>query len=442
MLQLIRTTLFYRCFLASFVIAETASTNNPRIEDSWPKQQQHPFEEPFQNDRYIQFLQGCYQTYGEALCDAREQERIALNAMQPALQTNFTSNGYTKVRLSDAAFLLLQDFWDLHSSFESLEQPSSHPALRTEVWNRGSMYVNHWEAPTKVLSFENTEAGLMPGDVAFLQQEVQSAIAKWSGVSTLTPTLMYGIRVYERGSILVPHVDRLPLVLSAIINVAQDVEEDWPLEIVGHDGIPVNVTMQPEQEIFQKDNQSTNRRADEATLLRQKYEQALSQWDESNAVSPGTKRQDLPLHIQEGTLEATRWRQEFVFVKEETPQKSNNNVNEKNDSQKTHNINRLAARGALDAIRELAQTDPAILQQRDANHWQAIHEAARAGQTQVVEYLIQKGVDLNTRTNNGNGGTALWWAEHMLPSNHKTIKLLRDNGAVSIAPSIKNQSEK
>jgi hypothetical protein len=207
MLQLIRTTLLYRCFLAAFVIAETVSINNPEIEDSWPNKQ-HPLEEPFQNDRYIHFLQGCYQTYGKALCDAREQERIALNAMQPALQTNFTSNGYTKVRLSDVAFLLLQDFWDLHSSPESLEQASSHPALRTEIWNRGSMYVNHWEAPTKVLPLEDTEAGLTPRDVSFLQQEVQSAIAKWSGVSTLTPTLMYGIRVYERGSILVPHVDR------------------------------------------------------------------------------------------------------------------------------------------------------------------------------------------------------------------------------------------
>ncbi len=240
--------------------------------------------------------------------------------------------------------------------------------------------------------------------------------------------------------------------------MAQDVEEDWPLEIVGHDGIPVNVTMRPgdmilyeshsilhgrpyplqgnyfanifvhfeplfysmnlEQELIQRNSHSIhkkNSRADEATFLREKYEQALSQWDDSSAVSSETKRQDLPLHIQEGTLEATRWRQEFVFVKEEKPQKSHNNndLNEKSDSQKTHNINRLAARGALDAIRELAQNDPAILQQRDANHWQALHEAARAGQTQVVEFLIEKGVDLNTRTNNGNGGTALWWAEHV-----------------------------
>jgi hypothetical protein len=30
--------------------------------------------------------------------------------------------------------------------------------------------------------------------------------------------------------------DRLPLVSSAIINVAQDVDEPWPLEVYGHDG--------------------------------------------------------------------------------------------------------------------------------------------------------------------------------------------------------------
>jgi hypothetical protein len=206
MLQFVHNVLLCHCLIVTLLFGETASTNNPRIEDSWPKQ--HTLEEPFPNDRYIHFLQGCYQTYGKALCDAKEKERIALNAKQPALQTNFTSTGYTKVRLSEAAFLLLHDFWDLHSSPETVEQQSSQKSYRTEVWNRGSMYVNHWEAPTKVLSFEDTEAGMTVADVTVLQQEVQSAIAKWSGVSTLTPTLMYGIRVYERGSLLVPHVDR------------------------------------------------------------------------------------------------------------------------------------------------------------------------------------------------------------------------------------------
>ncbi len=39
--------------------------------------------------------------------------------------------------------------------------------------------------------------------------------------------------------------DRLPLVSSAIINVAQDVDEPWPLEVIGHDGKAYNITMEP-----------------------------------------------------------------------------------------------------------------------------------------------------------------------------------------------------
>ena len=41
------------------------------------------------------------------------------------------------------------------------------------------------------------------------------------------------------------YTDRLPLVSSAIINVAQDVDEPWPLEVIGHDGKAYNVTMEP-----------------------------------------------------------------------------------------------------------------------------------------------------------------------------------------------------
>jgi len=44
---------------------------------------------------------------------------------------------------------------------------------------------------------------------------------------------------------LAPHVDRLPLVSSAIINVDSDVDEPWPLAVIGHDGIERNVTMEP-----------------------------------------------------------------------------------------------------------------------------------------------------------------------------------------------------
>lgn len=56
---------------------------------------------------------------------------------------------------------------------------------------------------------------------------------------------MYGIRVYTEGAILNPHVDRLPYVMSAIINVAQDVDEEWPMEVIAHNGKAVNITMKP-----------------------------------------------------------------------------------------------------------------------------------------------------------------------------------------------------
>lgn len=43
----------------------------------------------------------------------------------------------------------------------------------------------------------------------------------------------------------VSDVDRLPLISSCIINVDQDVDEPWPIEVYDHDGNAYNVTMEP-----------------------------------------------------------------------------------------------------------------------------------------------------------------------------------------------------
>lgn len=69
-------------------------------------------------------------------------------------------------------------------------------------------------------------------------------IEQWTGMEQ-KPTSMYGIRKYTNGAILAPHVDRLPLVSSCIINVDQDVDEPWPLEVYDRNGNAVNVTMEP-----------------------------------------------------------------------------------------------------------------------------------------------------------------------------------------------------
>jgi prolyl 4-hydroxylase len=40
-------------------------------------------------------------------------------------------------------------------------------------------------------------------------------------------------------------VDRLPLVSSAIVHVAQSVRQPWPLEVYDHAGKAHNITMEP-----------------------------------------------------------------------------------------------------------------------------------------------------------------------------------------------------
>ena len=67
----------------------------------------------------------------------------------------------------------------------------------------------------------------------------------WSNLK-LTPTSIYGIRRYRNMSTLLAHVDQTKShVISAIMNIAQDVEEDWPLYIKDNDGNDHKVIMKP-----------------------------------------------------------------------------------------------------------------------------------------------------------------------------------------------------
>ncbi len=102
-----------------------------------------------------------------------------------------------------------------------------------------------WNSPTYMVSVENPQ--LRGGGRALKQalwNAARSTIQEWTG-EELTESSLYGVRVYKEGAILSSHVDRLPLVSSAIINVAQDLDEPWPLEVINHKGEAVNVTMEP-----------------------------------------------------------------------------------------------------------------------------------------------------------------------------------------------------
>ena len=107
-----------------------------------------------------------------------------------------------------------------------------------------------WESHTWILDLDDDKLAGSGSKLKNMIWEVaRHALEEWTG-QELTPTSLYGIRKYTSGSILSTHVDRLPLVTSAIINVAQDVDEPWPLEVIGHDGLAHNVTIQPGEMIL------------------------------------------------------------------------------------------------------------------------------------------------------------------------------------------------
>ena len=59
-------------------------------------------------------------------------------------------------------------------------------------------------------------------------------LEQWSKTK-LEPTFVYGIRVYGKDAVLKEHRDREKThIVSAIINVSQNVDVDWPLVIEDH----------------------------------------------------------------------------------------------------------------------------------------------------------------------------------------------------------------
>mmetsp|Transcript_29567 Transcript_29567/g.54519 ORF Transcript_29567/g.54519 Transcript_29567/m.54519 type:complete len:327 (+) Transcript_29567:119-1099(+) len=192
-------------------------------------------------DFYDTFLEGCrnHEKADHDACDDTEKDRIDMNLRQPMSMVNYTEMGFVKVKAPPKVFKMIKEFWEKNHGQEEVEE-----------WFTGNTYTNHWESPTWMLDVGDEE---LPGGGAKLKNSIwevaRHALQEFTG-QELTPTSLYGIRKYTEGSILATHVDRLPLVSSAIINVAQDVDEPWPLEVFGHDGRAYNVTMEPGEMIL------------------------------------------------------------------------------------------------------------------------------------------------------------------------------------------------
>jgi prolyl 4-hydroxylase len=371
---------------------------------------------------YDEYMDGCRKRYGDkgGRCDFTEDERLEMSVRQPQSMVNFTSSGYKKIKAPKEVFDLLLDYWEENKDDSKLEN-----------WPVGNIYTNHWAAPTYLVSVEDKT---IRGDGYQLKQKIWEAakttIEEWTGMEQ-KPISLYGIRKYTNGSVLSPHVDRMPLVSSCIVNVAQDVDEPWPLEVYDREGKAVNVTMEPGDMVLYESASLIHGRP---FALKGRYFANIFIHFEPTGRKLGDTSDDYleelddfyPPYLLPNSPEVPQWTSD-------NPQGWQTRTSSPAAPvQQIHapEAHKAAAFGDVERLMMLAKRSKLNLHRKDVNGWQPIHEAARAGNKEVVELLIKHGVQKDARTGHREDGCSpLNIAMRSLDADHEVILFLMSIGA-------------
>jgi len=346
---------------------------------------------------YDRLLTGCRESCSECdeKCTQNENERIAMNRRQPRSMVNYTDIGIKKIRAPEEVMKLLTEFWENN---KGLEYP--------EKFSTGNVLVNHWEMPSYMLGVENSE---LQGGGNNLKKMIWDAavktVSEWTG-QELTTSSLFGIRVYKEGAVLAPHVDRLPLVSSAIINVAQDVDEPWPLEVYTHDGRAVNVTMEPGDLVLYESHSIVHGRP--YPLKGRFFANVFIHFQPLVADYDA-----MPSYIIPGSPEAKKWEID--------------NKRQMGSTGPTEAHSRAAAGDVKNLELIAVSKKRSILFQPDENGWCPLHEAARAGEVDVIKFLLKEGANADVRVNGGKSALAI--AMEVFSEDSEVVQVLREAGS-------------
>ena len=357
------------------------------------------------------------------------------------MMQNYTEYGFKKMKTPPAVWKLVSEFWEANKSKDN---------WKGENWSKGNTYVNHWVSPTYML---DVGLGSLRGGGLRLKNSIWNAardtLQEWTG-EALNECSLYGIRVYTEGAMLATHVDRLPLVSSAIVNVAQDVDEPWPIEVYSHDGKAYNVTMEPGDMVLYESHSVLHGRPfpmkgrfyanvfihfepightlrHDAKMaggvggdVNKKYEEAVKRGQGGHE----NHQDELPSYIKPGTVEETKWRTQHPFGDEEFTGQT-----------EAHSA---AREGDVDYILDIIGRKKDMVHTKDANGWAPIHEATRSGHLAIVRTLVEKGgVDVNMLTGLiDEGESALHMAIETHGEDHPLVDYLNSIGALMIGPDL------
>jgi prolyl 4-hydroxylase len=336
-------------------------------------------------------LRDCIDFYGDAeRCVQSEQDRLQSNLQQfDVVHESFTQEGFHKDILAKKTARLLQRYW-----------ASNKGKWREDRWPIGDTTSNHWASPTYRVALEHS--GLRDRKDKVMREAVvestRERLEAWTGEKLRLASAPSNIRVYSSGAVVSMHVKKLPgVVFSALINVAQDLKEPWPLQLISRDGETQQILLLPGEMVL----------IDTSSVI-QGFPVPLK----------GKSMANMVVHFE---LATSTLSEDFVTVDDQ--------------------VHAAAQDGGATMLSALVHADPDLAHLQDTNGWTPLHEASRSGHIESVVLLVQYGADLNLRTAGGKGGTALYYAEKYWGQNHPVAQYLLKEGGVIIAPGTESFDE-
>lgn len=145
---------------------------------------------------------------------------------------NYTDIGFKKTVLPDFLFQKINNFYHQNRN-NKLDEHEPDFIMTSDNKGRSSILIN-----------------LSNSLRAEIHECMKPMLEEWCG-KELKPTYVYGIREYQNKAILKSHRDRIEThVISVIINVDQEVNEDWPLIIEDNYYRTNHVMLKPGEVVF------------------------------------------------------------------------------------------------------------------------------------------------------------------------------------------------
>lgn len=157
---------------------------------------------------------------------------------------NYTKEGFYKSRLPEPLFQEIVEFYQTNKASLAAEDVPGDFIFNKKKKNKVS----------------SSLVQLSDGLSADIHDAMKPLMESWCG-KTLDPTYVYGIRVYHDQAVLKTHRDRLEThIISAIINVDQEVKKDWPLIIEDNYYRTHRVLLKPGEMVFYEGGRLTHGR--------------------------------------------------------------------------------------------------------------------------------------------------------------------------------------